>query len=182
MSMIEGGDAPKKRAKPGPKTGAEQVASGQITNTKYKPEYCKKVIEWGKKGKSPVWMASKLNIAKATILHWAEVHPQFSNALTLARAHAQAWWEDAGQRGMTRVGFQGNVWARNVASRFREDWAEVKTQVNEDGPERAKSNAEEQKRARELIERLGLALGPDGTRGGTPPTGAAEFPIFRDDH
>lgn len=175
MSIIEGGDQPKKpRAKPGPKVG-------DPNNTKYKPQMCEQVIKWGKMGKSPVWMASKLNVTRASLLHWAEVHPQFSAALSLARAHAQAWWEDAGQKGMNKVGFQGNVWARNVASRFREDWAEVKTQVNEDGPERAKANAEEQKRARELIQRLGLASGPLGIGAGASAKSESEFPIFRDD-
>jgi hypothetical protein len=94
--------------------------------SEYQPEYCEKVIEAGKQGKSVAWMASELDVNKDTIYEWAKVHPEFSDALTRARAHAQRWWEDQGQTGMWAPGFGGSVWSRSMAARFPEDWREQK--------------------------------------------------------
>jgi deferrochelatase/peroxidase EfeB len=94
--------------------------------TEYKQEYCEAVIEAGKQGKSVAWMASEFDVNKDTIYEWAKVHPEFSDALTRARAHSQRWWEDAGQTGMAAPGFGASVWSRSMAARFPEDWRENK--------------------------------------------------------
>lgn len=92
----------------------------------YKPEFCEAVVEAGKQGKSIAWMAAFFDVNKDTIYEWAKVHPEFSDALTRARAHAQAWWEDRGQDGMATPGFNGSVWSRSMAARFPDDWREQK--------------------------------------------------------
>lgn len=94
--------------------------------TEYKQEYCEQVIEHGKAGKSIAWMASFFDVNKDTIYEWAKVHPEFSDALTRAKAHSQAWWEDKGQAGMESPGFGASVWSRSMAARFPEDWRESK--------------------------------------------------------
>lgn len=94
--------------------------------SEYKQEYCEAVIEAGKQGKSVAWMASEFDVNKDTIYEWAKVHPEFSDALTRAKAHAQRWWEDQGQTGMVAPGFNGSVWSRSMAARFPEDWREQK--------------------------------------------------------
>ena len=68
--------------------------------TDYKPEYCKRVIAMGKRGKSPAQMASALGVARQTIDNWGEKHPKFLDAL-YPRAN----------RGPTLVGGQGPVCA-----------------------------------------------------------------------
>lgn len=92
----------------------------------YQPEYCERVVEAGRQGKSVAWMASEFDVNKDTIYEWAKVHPEFSDALTRARAHAQRWWEDKGQDGMVAPGFNGSVWSRSMAARFPDDWREQK--------------------------------------------------------
>ena len=95
--------------------------------TEYKQEFCDQVIEYGKQGKSITWMAAELDVHKDTLYEWAKVHPEFSDAITRARQHAQRWWEDAGQVGMLTVGgFNASVWSRSMAARFPEDWRESK--------------------------------------------------------
>ncbi len=96
----------------------------------YLPEYCELVIELGKQGKSLVQMASVLDITKQTLLVWERERPDFSDAMTRARAHSQAWWENAGQDNMLLAPGQGtfnaSVWSRSMAARFPEDWRENK--------------------------------------------------------
>ncbi|HEY8879202.1 MAG TPA: hypothetical protein VIN03_16660 [Roseateles sp.] len=94
----------------------------------YRPEYCEQVIEWGKQGKSKAWMASQLDISRQTLDNWCDANPEFLDAMTRARAHAQAWWEDQGQAYMLMPQgagtFNASVWSRSMAARFPEDWRE----------------------------------------------------------
>jgi hypothetical protein len=98
--------------------------------TTYRKEYCDLVIELGKRGKSIAYMASQMDVSRETVYEWARVHPEFSDALTRAKAHAQSWWEDAGQNALMMPGFNSSVWAKSMAARFPEDWRDnTKTEI-----------------------------------------------------
>jgi hypothetical protein len=84
------------------------------------------VIEAGKLGKSITQMAVACDTVRSTFDYWEELHPEFSAALTRAKALSQDWWENAGQTGMLTQGFNANVWKHMVASRFRDDYADRK--------------------------------------------------------
>lgn len=88
-------------------------------------ELCERVIEWGGDGKSKVWIAGKLGIAKQTLYNWEERHPEFMDALSRAMTLSQMWWEDAGQSGMTSDKFNSTIWSKNMAARFREEWTDT---------------------------------------------------------
>lgn len=90
--------------------------------TLYDPVNCELVLAWGEQGKSLTWMAAKLDVSRDSIYEWAKVHEEFSDAITRAKAKAQAHWEDAGQSGMYMQGFNGSVWAKSMAARFPDDW------------------------------------------------------------
>ena len=92
--------------------------------SKYDPSFCDLVIEWGAEGKSVAWMAANLDVSKDTIYQWVKDYPEFSDSLTRARTKAQAYWEDAGQNGMTSKEFNASIWSRSMAARFPEDWRE----------------------------------------------------------
>ncbi len=93
--------------------------------TDYRPEFCEQVVEYGKAGKSHVWIATELGVSRQTLYTWEEKHPEFLDAMTRAREFCQRWWEDAGQVGLEADKFNGGVWAKNMASRFT-DWQEKK--------------------------------------------------------
>jgi hypothetical protein len=97
--------------------------------TDYKSEYCDDVIELGKAGKSLAQMASAFDVARSTIDTWADAHPEFSEALSRAITHCQAWWEDKGQSGMETQGFNAAVWKKSVEARFRADYTERQEQT-----------------------------------------------------
>ena len=92
--------------------------------SKYRPEMCEQVVEWGKLGKSKAWIASELNIARSTLDEWCKDHPDFSEAITRAHTHSQRWWEDKGQNALDTREFQSAVWSRSMGARFPDDWRE----------------------------------------------------------
>lgn len=95
--------------------------------TEYQQDYCERVIEYGKQGKSLAWMAAELGVSRECIYEWMRVHPEFSDAMTRARLESQRWWEDAGQQGMLmEKGFNASVWSRSMSARFPDDWRESK--------------------------------------------------------
>lgn len=92
--------------------------------TVYNPDFCETVVKLGRQGKSKAVMAAEIGVTKQTLENWARAHPEFFDAMALAITHAQAWWENAGQKGLTADRFNGSVWSRSMAARFPEDWRE----------------------------------------------------------
>ena len=102
--------------------------------TKYRPEMCEQVIEWGKLGKSRAWMCSRLDISHQTLLRWEAENDVFREALTCAEMHAQAHWEDLGHDNIAAQTFQSSVWSRSMAARFPKTWRETSRQ-EQTGPD-----------------------------------------------
>jgi transposase len=135
--------APKKKPTPKRKTKAasEGVAPAVVAEvateakhaggrpTKYKPEYCEAVIGYGRLGKSREWIAAELMVIPETLTNWGKEHPEFFDAITLAKQLELKWWEDAGQDNLTESGFSSSAWSRSMAARFPQKWRE-KSQVD----------------------------------------------------
>ena len=62
--------------------------------TKYTKEMPKRALEFIGSGKSVTQFAKEVGVAKSSIYEWADVHPEFSDALKQAQEHSQAVWED----------------------------------------------------------------------------------------
>ena len=102
--------------------------------TGYDPSYCEKVIEWGKQGKSLLWMASELEVARSTFQFWAAAHPDFLVALQRAK---EAWQLVEQQKGLDHLIIKPDgdrldttLYKFFMASWFREDYAEAKADTN----------------------------------------------------
>lgn len=67
--------------------------------SKYKPEYCKDIIKWGKAGEFPIKWASKLGVAKQTLFDWQKGNPEFKEAYGIAKAHCEASITDKSMHG-----------------------------------------------------------------------------------
>lgn len=87
------------------------------------------VIDAGKRGKSVTGMAVELGVAKPTLYEWVKKFPEFSNAVTLAKAHSQSKWEEVGFDSLHAKNFQATVYNRQMGNRFREDHGDVKEVV-----------------------------------------------------
>lgn len=54
--------------------------------TKYKPEYCQQIIDVMAKGFSITAFAGSIRVSRQSIYEWAEVYPDFSDSIRIARA------------------------------------------------------------------------------------------------
>ena len=102
--------------------------------TKYKPEYCQRVIEVGEEGGWLAEMAEACDVVRATMDNWAEQHPEFLEALTRAKQKSQAWFEKTGRAGMTADRFNSALWAKQMSARHPGEYSE-KRQIEHSGPD-----------------------------------------------
>ena len=95
---------------------------------KYDSSLCEKVIELGKEGKTQAQMSRDLNIGKTTFYRWIEEYPEFKESVKTAKFYEMAWWEDLLQKKLvSSEPINGFVWARRMACRFKDDYAQVNT-------------------------------------------------------
>lgn len=92
--------------------------------TKYKPEFCDKVIELAKVGASKAEMALELDIAYSTFDVWQNDIPEFSDAVKRAERISQGWWEREGRIATFggKDGFNATSYIFQMKNRFSEDW------------------------------------------------------------
>lgn len=67
--------------------------------TKYKPEYCERVIDHMKDGASLTSFAAEIEVARSTINEWMGNYPEFSEAVKKGKAKCASWWERLGREG-----------------------------------------------------------------------------------
>ena len=98
--------------------------------TDYRPEYCERVIELGKLGKSHAQIASELNCSRRVLYDWQAAHPEFLHAIMEARDYAQAWFENIAQNNLLSPvqGFSASLWAKAVSCRFADDYTDKSKQ------------------------------------------------------
>ena len=92
--------------------------------SQYRPGFCEEVIALGKQGMGPTQIAAALDVSKAVLYYWRQTHPDFDEAMLLAKTHEQNWWETVGQNALFADRFQAAVWSKSMAARFRDDYAE----------------------------------------------------------
>ena len=102
--------------------------------SKYKPEYCERILEMAAEGAGMAEYAAEFGIDRTTLFDWRDSHEEFSTALTRAKILEQAWFEREARMNMRNKEFNSNLWYRSVLSRFRDDYAEKRiTEVS--GPD-----------------------------------------------
>ena len=90
--------------------------------TKYVPEYGEAVIALGREGKSRTQIAAALSVSRQVLYLWEKSHPEFFDAMVLAREASQAWWEEQGQKGVWTLGFNHQAYRMQMINRFRGEW------------------------------------------------------------
>jgi hypothetical protein len=92
--------------------------------SKYDPAMCETVLVLGEQGKSKAQIAKALEVTRETVDIWARKYPDFSDAIKRAHDLALAWWEDAGQAGLTagQGNFNATAFIFQMKNRFRADY------------------------------------------------------------
>jgi len=112
----------------------EQVKRPVGRPSLYDTAYCEKVIELGKLGKSTEAIGAMLDVGTATIYRWRDEHPEFREALELAKEHELLWWETIAQSYMIESKdterINATIWSRSMAARFPKKYREsTKTEI-----------------------------------------------------
>lgn len=102
--------------------------------TLYGPEYCDKVVELGRIGKSVEQIAAILNVSLRTMYSWRDAHEEFLHALDDAKTYEQAWWEEQAAAYMVENKesdrLNASLWSRSMAARFPKKYREsTKTEI-----------------------------------------------------
>lgn len=93
--------------------------------SKYKPEFCQRVVDLGFAGKGKAQMAAGLGIDRGTLNEWMKAHEEFSRAVSMGLELAMAWWQDQGQAGINLgKDFNGFVYSFEMRNRFRDDYSD----------------------------------------------------------
>lgn len=95
---------------------------------KYKAEFCKIAQEVLSKGESLAAICCELDITRTTLYEWRDSIPEFKAAIEKGLQHAQRYWENLGNQGVTGEieRFGGAPWIFTMKNRFRDDYKEDK--------------------------------------------------------
>lgn len=103
--------------------------------TKYKPKYCKMLIDHMKSGLSFESFGAVIDVNRDSLFEWVKRHKAFSDAKNVAFEKCRLFWEKKGIDGLETTNYRkGNVsvsksmnariWELNMKARFRE-WRNV---------------------------------------------------------
>lgn len=92
--------------------------------TKYKKEYCQKLIDHMSEGYSFETFAAILKVDVQTLYNWVKAQPDFFEAKKMAFAQSQLFWEKVGIQGTTGKMDKWNPtgWIFNMKNRF--NWSD----------------------------------------------------------
>jgi hypothetical protein len=111
--------------------------------TKYKPEFCEKVIELMSEGASKTEVVAELDITFETLMDWTNPESprykkEFSDTIKKGTMLSQKWWEKKGRVNLENRDFNYTGWYMNMKNRFRrslEYWADrIEHDVDVDVP------------------------------------------------
>ena len=94
----------------------------------FKPEMCEIMIEMGKTGASQKMIWSELGINKDVAKRWCKDHPEFADALELAKTHSQAFWEREILANVGNKAFNSRLAEIALRGQFQEDYRETREQ------------------------------------------------------
>lgn len=94
--------------------------------TKYRAEYCQRIVETMSEGKSLVQFAVSIGVSRDSIYEWEKVHPEFKLACKAAKEAAQSWWEDLLMKAAQSTSKSFNITAIifSMKNRFKNDYGD----------------------------------------------------------
>ena len=101
-----------------------------MTTKKYvfNPDMCDIMIEMGKQGASQKMMFAEIGINKDVAKRWVKDHPDFSDALEMAKTHSQAFWEREILANVGNKAFNSRLAEIALRGQFQEDYRETREQ------------------------------------------------------
>jgi hypothetical protein len=85
--------------------------------TKYKSEYCEKVIELMAEGASKTEVCAEIGICYDTFLDWQKANKEFSESVKRGDKLSEAWWLKSGRLNLENNKFSYTGWYMNMKNR-----------------------------------------------------------------
>ena len=101
-----------------------------MTTKKYvfNPDMCDVMIEMGKQGASQKMIFAEIGINKDVAKRWCKDHPDFADALEMAKTHSQAFWEREILANVGNKAFNSRLAEIALRGQFQEDYRETREQ------------------------------------------------------
>jgi hypothetical protein len=94
----------------------------------FKPDMCDTMISMGLQGASQKMIFSTLGINKDVARTWCKNHPEFADALEMAKTHSQAYWERELLANVGNKAFNSRLAEIALRGQFQEDYRETREQ------------------------------------------------------
>ena len=92
--------------------------------SRYKEAYCNEVVSFMAQGYSLTAFAGEIGVARSTINEWMEHHPDFSEAVKVAKAKCARWWEDRNRKNAEEGGGNATAAIFGLKNMAPDDWRE----------------------------------------------------------
>ena len=99
------------------------MAKSSSNSTKYKPDYCARLVKHMSEGYSFASFAGTLGVNRDTLYEWVKKYPDFKEAKAIGTEASKFFWEKIGINLATGLS-KGNVisWIFNMKNRFPDEW------------------------------------------------------------
>lgn len=94
----------------------------------FKPEMCDVMIQMGQTGASQKMIFAEIGITKDVAKTWCKNHPEFADALEMAKTHAQAFWEREILANVGNKAFNSRLAEIALRGQFQDDYRETREQ------------------------------------------------------
>ena len=91
-------------------------------------DHAKVMLDLGKEGASQKMMFAEIGINKDVAKRWVKDHPDFSDALEMAKTHSQAFWEREILANVGNKAFNSRLAEIALRGQFQEDYRETREQ------------------------------------------------------
>lgn len=88
--------------------------------SKFDPEYCMKIRLLAQEGKFPEEWAAHIGVHMATMRNWASTHPEFREAVQIARVLLATWWTNKAREFTDKKGGNQMILVEVLRKRFPE--------------------------------------------------------------
>ena len=93
------------------------MAARKTIFTKYKPEFCRNLIDYASKGHTWRTFAAEIKVSKSTLYEWVRRYPEFCEAKEIAEVKCEQFWEKKGLKPKSKD-FHFGVYKLMMTSNF----------------------------------------------------------------
>lgn len=109
-------------------TALQRSRAGRGRKHEFKPEYCDLIIQLAETGRLHIAFCKTVRCGRQVYYRFKEEVPEFAEAVEIAEAMYQDWWEEKGRQGLDNgKTFNSTAWIFFMKSKFPSEYGEKST-------------------------------------------------------